>query len=55
MATTTKNDKQITLPIVGMTCASCVSHVEHALEGVPGVTAASVILATEKASEGLGD
>ena len=55
MATTTKNDKQITLPIVGMTCASCVSHVEHALEGVPGVTAASVNLATEKASVGLGD
>ena len=55
MATTTKNDKQITLPIVGMTCASCVGHVEHALEGVPGVTAASVNLATEKASVGLGD
>ena len=54
MATTTKKDKQITLPVVGMTCASCVGHVEHALEGVPGVIKVSVNLATEKASVGLG-
>jgi Cu+-exporting ATPase len=32
-----------------MTCASCVVHVEHALEGVPGVVKARVNLATEKA------
>ncbi|MDQ3695818.1 MAG: heavy metal translocating P-type ATPase [Chloroflexota bacterium] len=38
------------LPIEGMTCASCVGRVERALAKVPGVTAASVNLATEKAS-----
>ncbi len=41
--------KQITLPITGMTCASCVSHVEKALKGVDGVAGASVNLATERA------
>ncbi len=34
----------------GMTCASCVGHVENALKGVPGVVDASVNLGTEKAS-----
>ncbi len=38
-----------TLAISGMTCASCVAHVEEALRKVPGVTEASVNLATEKA------
>lgn len=33
----------------GMTCASCVAHVEKALGGVPGVVHASVNLATERA------
>ncbi|AIJ61503.1 copper-translocating P-type ATPase [Brucella abortus] len=33
----------------GMSCASCVSKVEKALSGVPGVTRASVNLATERA------
>ncbi|MBU9522218.1 heavy metal translocating P-type ATPase [Burkholderia multivorans] len=40
----------IDLDIGGMTCASCVSRVERALEKVPGVTHASVNLATERAS-----
>lgn len=40
----------ITLDIEGMTCASCVARVEKALLKVPGVTAASVNLATERAS-----
>lgn len=40
----------LTLPIGGMTCASCVSHVELALANVTGVTQASVNLATEKAT-----
>jgi len=40
----------LTLPIGGMTCASCVTHVEGALANVPGVTKASVNLATEKAT-----
>jgi Cu+-exporting ATPase len=34
----------------GMTCASCVRRVERALEGVPGVEAARVNLATEEAT-----
>ncbi len=39
-----------TLPIEGMTCASCVGRVERALKAVPGVRQASVNLATERAS-----
>jgi len=35
--------------IVGMTCASCVGRVERALLAVPGVSAATVNLATESA------
>ncbi|ETP63246.1 MULTISPECIES: heavy metal translocating P-type ATPase [Burkholderia] len=38
------------LDIDGMTCASCVSRVEKALANVPGVTRASVNLATERAT-----
>ena len=38
------------LTIAGMTCASCVMHVEHALNGIAGVQMAQVNLATEKAS-----
>ncbi|WP_322087059.1 heavy metal translocating P-type ATPase [Burkholderia sp. BCC1999] len=40
----------IELDIGGMTCASCVSRVEKALANVPGVTRASVNLATERAT-----
>ena len=39
----------VRLSIGGMTCASCVSRVEKALGKVPGVTAATVNLATESA------
>ena len=39
----------VNLGIQGMSCASCVSRVEKALLAVPGVTAASVNLATETA------
>ena len=38
-----------TLPIEGMTCASCVGRVEKALKKVEGVENAEVNLATEKA------
>lgn len=38
------------LAIAGMTCASCVGRVERALAAVPGVTSATVNLATERAS-----
>ncbi|ATX65026.1 heavy metal translocating P-type ATPase [Roseinatronobacter bogoriensis] len=37
------------LPIEGMTCASCVGRVERALRAVPGVDGADVNLATERA------
>ncbi|HEV7309685.1 MAG TPA: heavy metal translocating P-type ATPase [Ensifer sp.] len=37
------------IPVEGMTCASCVSRVEKAIRAVPGVTSASVNLATERA------
>jgi Au+-exporting ATPase len=40
----------ISLPIEGMTCASCVGRVERALKAIPGVSNAVVNLATEKAS-----
>ncbi|MEJ5021103.1 heavy metal translocating P-type ATPase [Ochrobactrum vermis] len=40
----------ISLPIEGMTCASCVGRVERALKAVPGVAGAVVNLATENAS-----
>lgn len=45
--------KTVNLPIVGMTCASCVRRVEKALLTVAGVEQASVNLATEKASVSL--
>jgi heavy metal translocating P-type ATPase len=38
------------LGIEGMTCASCVSRVEKALKAIPGVSQATVNLATEKAT-----
>ena len=42
--------EKTTLTIGGMTCASCVMHIEHALNGIAGVQMAQVNLATEKAS-----
>ena len=39
----------IVLEVEGMTCASCVSHVERALKAIPGVSTAAVNLATERA------
>ena len=45
VATTT-----MTLQVEGMTCASCVGRVEKALSKVPGVTSASVNLATGRAT-----
>ena len=45
------NNPSVTLdlPVEGMTCASCVGRVERALQAVPGVQAAFVNLATERA------
>ena len=42
--------KIITLPVEGMTCASCVARVEKAIKKVDGVGKVSVNLATEKAT-----
>ena len=43
------------LPVVGMTCASCVRRVEKAVAAVPGVRAASVNLAAERVHVEGGD
>ncbi|TAJ33259.1 heavy metal translocating P-type ATPase [Bosea sp. (in: a-proteobacteria)] len=42
--------QRVELSVSGMTCASCVGHVEKALRAVPGVIDANVNLATEQAS-----
>lgn len=39
-----------TYTVTGMTCASCVRHVEKALKATPGVTAVVVNLATNQAT-----
>jgi len=40
----------VELAVEGMSCASCVGRVEHALKAVPGVSEAVVNLATERAT-----
>jgi len=47
--------KRVQISVRGMTCASCVAHVEKALSGVPGVREAKVNLATERATVNLGE
>jgi Cu+-exporting ATPase len=42
-------DKRVTIPIEGMTCASCVSRIEKVVGKLDGVAQVSVNLATEKA------
>jgi P-type Cu+ transporter len=42
--------QRVVLPVQGMTCASCVAHVEKALAKVPGVRKVAVNLATESAA-----
>jgi Cu+-exporting ATPase len=39
----------IEIPVLGMTCASCVGRVERAISAVPGVASAAVNLAAERA------
>jgi len=48
-AVSAENRLSLTLPVEGMTCASCVGRVERALRDVPGVIEANVNLATERA------
>ncbi len=45
-----KASARITLPVEGMSCASCVGRVERALAALPGVADVSVNLATGRAS-----
>lgn len=49
MNTATTAPATLDLGVAGMTCASCVTRVERALKKVPGVTEATVNLATESA------
>jgi Cu+-exporting ATPase len=49
-APTALKNRTITLPVEGMTCASCAGRVEKALRAVAGVTDANVNLATEQAT-----
>ena len=49
MLLTNKNQDALDISIQGMTCASCVLRVEKALKAVPGVSTATVNLATERA------
>ncbi len=46
----TANIKPISLPIQGMSCASCVAHLERALNDLPGVSYVVVNLGLGKAS-----
>jgi P-type Cu+ transporter len=49
-SSSTAETVELDFNIAGMTCASCVARVEKALKTVPGVTDATVNLATEKAA-----
>lgn len=42
-------EKQLTFPVVGMTCANCAANIERSLKKVDGVIEASVNYANEKA------
>jgi Cu+-exporting ATPase len=50
MTTRADPERQLQFPVRGMHCAACVSKVERALLGVPGVHNAAVNLATERAT-----
>jgi len=45
-----QSEKQITMPIEGMTCASCAQRIEKTVSKLNGVSSANVNLATEKAT-----
>ncbi len=44
------SEKNITLPVTGMTCANCVATIERNVRKLEGVKAAAVNLATERVS-----
>jgi Cd2+/Zn2+-exporting ATPase/Cu+-exporting ATPase len=41
--------KTVEFPVQGMDCAECALHVQHAIEKLPGVASANVLLGAEKA------
>ncbi|MEO7703288.1 MAG: copper ion binding protein, partial [Thermoflexales bacterium] len=43
-------NSELSVPVRGMTCASCVAHVERAIKELPGVSGVVVNLATSKAT-----
>lgn len=49
-SSTSPTDTNITIPVSGMTCASCVTRVQKALESEPGVATASVNLMLRNAT-----
>src|SRR6185503_6150193 len=48
--TTSLAPAELSVPVVGMTCASCVNRIERYLSRAEGVTDAAVNLATERAT-----
>jgi len=50
-----RGERRLSLPIAGMTCAACAARLERVLGRLPGVAAARVNLATERADLLLGD
>ncbi len=47
--------RTLDIPVLGMTCASCVGRVEKAIRAAPGVKSASVNLAAERARVEIDD
>ncbi len=45
-----REEKEVTIPVGGMTCASCSAAVERAVRKLPGTISVAVNLATEKAT-----
>lgn len=43
-------NRQVVLPVLGMTCANCVSTIERNVKKLPGVSATTVNLSTERAT-----
>src|ERR687895_756167 len=52
LSSSTSGMVEVSFPVTGMTCASCVNRVEKAIGKVAGVERAAVNLATERATVG---
>lgn len=44
------SEKTLVVPVLGMDCAECTEHVQHAIQDLPGVKSVTVLLAAEKAT-----